>query len=297
MSVLEACLFLGRAILDELPLWQRQRMDVPGSCPVESMVVVTENQTLTVGEADESFTMMSAVKPLLLLRILELYGPDRVAEWTDCKASDHPYYSLRQLELDGGRPRNPMINSGAMLLASKLPGDSPSAQCEAFCDWLRQIVPSAMFDLDQECLAEVLRPGSDTANMDLARALQTAGAIEDADRTYEVYFRVCCIKASARQMAQLAWHLAKNATSHAVSAVLEAMRVAGLYEASEEWFEQTGLYAKSAVSGMMMAVVPGKMGLSACSPWLDHGGNPIVPQVAFMELARRNITGDDNGSP
>jgi glutaminase len=227
---------------------------------------------------DGTFTLMSAVKPFLLLRALEARGPEFIWQRIGQQASTMPYYSLRQLLLDQGRPRNSMINSGAMVLASLLTGPDP---LPAFQGWLRQGLPDAKFEVDTEALSDVLLPGADPTNLALAKELQKAGALADAEQTYEVYFSLCCIKASARQVARLAQHYL-GPTGHPLRAqVLQAMATAGLYQASEAWMTQTASPAKSAVSGMMFAMLPRGTAIAACSPWLDPSGNPILPMAAI----------------
>lgn len=63
---------------------------------------------------------MSAIKPFSLLYLLEQFGAETVFQWVGVEPSDAPFNSLEQLIADHGRPRNPMINSGAITLASTL---------------------------------------------------------------------------------------------------------------------------------------------------------------------------------
>jgi glutaminase len=69
--------------------------------------------------------------------------------------------------------------------------------------------------------------------------------------------------------------------------VLAAMVTAGLYENSGEWLYDTGLPGKSGVSGGIVAVAPGKAGLSTFAPPLDEAGNSVRGQLATRYLAER----------
>ena len=54
-----------------------------------------------------------------------------------------------------------------------------------------------------------------------------------------------------------------------------------------EWLYDTGLPGKSGVSGGIVAVAPGKGGLSAFAPPLDAAGNSVRGQLAARFLAER----------
>ncbi len=262
-------------------------MDAPGACQEAAIFGVFHGKAAGAGAVQTRLTLMSAVKPFLLLRILEWYGPERVAGWVDDEPSGLPYYSLEQLRLDGGKPRNAMINSGAMLLAAKLPGENPREQEELFVEWLGALAPGAALALDRECFAAVMEVDTDPVNRALAESLEHAGHLPSAAAAYEIYFRTCCLAGTIQDVAWLGEALAAGGSPHRAR-VLGTMSRCGLYEASEEWFMATGLPAKSGVSGVMFGVWPDAGCVAVCSPWLDSGGNPILPQAVLTELAQEH---------
>jgi glutaminase len=279
LSALGTLFRRGVTALESFPPWELREMDSPGVCPAPGACISLGDRNLSIGEVDEAFTLMSAVKPFLLLYQLQQHGIDTVFQWVGRKASTLPYYSLKQLDQDHGMPRNAMLNSGAMLLAAKLPGDNPRDQCARFQQWLRELVPGAIFDQDLDCLGDLLQPGSDPTNLQIAERLQRVGSIADAAAAYEVYFRVCCIKSSVKETAKLARHLAFHPQDQALAEVLHQMEIAGLYEASADWWSRHPYPSKSGVSGIMFAVQPSHGAAAVGSAWLDSGGNPILGQV------------------
>ncbi|MEL6273202.1 MAG: glutaminase, partial [Chloroflexota bacterium] len=67
--------------------------------------------------------------------------------------------------------------------------------------------------------------------------------------------------------------------------VLSVMNSSGMYDSSGEWGYKVGLPAKSGVSGGIMAVVPGRMGIATFSPVLGEVGHSIRGVMAFESLS------------
>ena len=72
--------------------------------------VATAAAVVEAGDAGVRFTLMSGIKPFLLLHLLEQMGHDAVFASVGKRPSDAPFYCTDQLAADGLRPRNPMIN-------------------------------------------------------------------------------------------------------------------------------------------------------------------------------------------
>ena len=72
-----------------------------------------------------------------------------------------------------------------------------------------------------------------------------------------------------------------------VQDILAVMYTCGMYDFAGEWGYRVGLPAKSGVSGGILAVVPGRMGVAVFSPRLDLKGNSVRGVRVFQELSER----------
>jgi glutaminase len=238
----------------------------------------------TLGDAACEFPLMSVVKPFLLLYLLERCGAERVFEWVGVEPSDAPFNSLEQLKADRGRPRNPMINSGAIVLADKLPGRTAIDRCQQFGEWLNHRAGCELW-LDAAMLASV-RSTSSEPNRSIAQVLLQAGCVQDLDVALDAYEQSCCLSGRVADLARLGLLLAEDNlwVQPPHRCIVNAlMLTCGLYEASGAVAVRVGLPMKSGVSGALLAIVPGQGVIACYSPALDRMGNSVVG-LAFVEM-------------
>jgi glutaminase len=250
-------------------------------------ILTIEGHCYSAGDITLSFPLMSVVKPFVLLFLLEQFGAKTVFSRVGCLPSDQPFNSLAQLQADGGWPRNPMLNSGAIALASLLPGANAAERCENFRQWLNQHSDSHLV-LDQAMLSSV-RSVPNQRNQAIATLLAESGYLDDVEMALDTYNHVCCLGGTVSSLALLGKLLAHNYNQLSPQnrcTVNALMMSCGLYQASSRWAVEVGIPTKSGVSGAMVAVVPSQGAIACYSPVLDESGNSKAGLWLLQQLAQ-----------
>ncbi|MBD2529257.1 glutaminase A [Nostoc flagelliforme FACHB-838] len=246
-------------------------------------------KTISFGDTACVFPLMSVIKTFSLLYLLEHFGAETVFGWVGVEPSDAPFNSLEQLVSDRGHPRNPMINSGAIALADKLPGKDASQRTFLFCQWLNQLA-GCQLKLDEVMLASV-RLTRSTANEAIANYLAETSHLGNLETALDTYEQICCICGQVEHLALLGKLLAFDngcVSSQNRRIVNAVMLTCGLYEASARFAVRVGLPMKSGIGGGLIAIVPGEGAIACYSPALDTVGNPVAG-LAFVEALSQKL--------
>jgi glutaminase len=224
---------------------------------------------LSAGDTELTFPLMSVVKPFLLLYLLENLGEQQVFALVNRQATSQPFNSIPD-----GKPHNPMLNAGAIAIASLL--DS----CEALQNWLNQ-QSGAQLTLDSAMLASV-RSMPNRRNLEIATQLQSLGIITNPDQALAIYEEICCLRANIHDLAKIG-NLLTQQSPH-ISIVLEIMTDCGMYEASDDFADMIGLPSKSSISGALLSIVPHQIAIACYSPALDAIGNSVAGVFLLKKL-------------
>src|SRR5690606_26390681 len=111
----------------------------------------------------------------------------------------------------------------------------------------------------------------------------------------ELYLSICSLEVSCSGLAQMALFYAHPAAlaqaagipAGVVRTVNTFLVTCGMYNASGEFAIRVGIPAKSGVSGAIMALVPGSMGIGVIGPALDERGNSVGGIELLACLSRR----------
>ncbi|HEY5981593.1 MAG TPA: glutaminase A [Microlunatus sp.] len=257
-------------------------------------VMSVEGHQYGYGAVDVPFTIQSISKIFAYALALETRGFDAVDALIDVEPSGEAFNEL-SLDSRTHRPRNPMINAGAITASSLLPGVDPEEQLAGLLDYLGSFVDHPL-EIDERVYASEAATGH--RNRAIAHLLRGVDVLTgDPMAAVDVYFRQCSIQVTTRDLALLAATLANGGVqprtgrllvSRAVlRRVLSVMASCGMYDGAGHWMTEVGLPAKSGVSGGILAVLPRQFGVASFAPPLNEHGNSVRGVAAFRSLSHR----------
>lgn len=258
------------------------------------VVVTSDGQRYSAGDVDVPFSIQSVSKAFAYSLAVDLHGSAAVEKRVDVEPSGEAFNSI-SLDAETGRPRNPMINAGAIAITGMLPEDADGTRFPFLLDAFTRFAGREL-EMDEE----IYRSESATGhrNRAIAHLLRGADVIGvDVDGIVEDYFRQCSVLVTASDLATMAATLAAGGVqpvtgerivgAEAVERALSVMSTCGMYDYSGTWMYEVGVPAKSGVGGGVIGVLPGQLAIAAYSPLLDVKGNSVRGVAAIRELSHR----------
>ncbi|MGR4866619.1 glutaminase [Caulobacter sp. LARHSG274] len=255
-------------------------------------VRTVEGEEAVIGDADEGFSVQSITKIFSLGLALNRFG-DEVWTRVGKEPSGTPFNHLSQLEAEGGTPRNPFINAGAMAITDLLLDSvrDPAALVRGFASFLT----GEAVEIDEAVAASEL--ANAWQNRAIAHLMRGQGTINhDPEAVVAAYCRQCALTMSCRQLARAMLPLAAGGFSPLVEETIFPERLTrrlnallltcGIYDSVGSFAYRVGLPAKSGVGGGIVAVVPGKATIAVWSPELDRFGTSVVGTVALERFSQ-----------
>ncbi|MBR1474274.1 MAG: glutaminase [Muribaculaceae bacterium] len=236
-----------------------------------------------LGDANVPFSLQSISKVFALTMALSLAGDD-LWQRMGKEPSGTAFNSLIQLELEHGKPRNPFINAGAIVMADLLVERLSNPE-QAFINLARDLSGQPSIDYNFEVARS--EHGVAYLNTAIANLLKYHGNIVgDIDRVLRFYFMMCSIEMSCEQLAHafLAFanhrepfdHAGFRLTASQVKRMNAIMQTCGFYDEAGEFSYLVGLPGKSGVGGGIAAVFPGQYSVAVWSPRLNAKGNSVM---------------------
>jgi glutaminase len=257
-------------------------------------VIEADGDVHIAGDADMPFSIQSVSKVFTLTMALKKHGNElwrRVGR----EPSGSAFNSIIQLESEGGIPRNPFINAGAIVVSDVvLDGAEPRAAIGDVLRFVRMLAGDEDIEIDNEVANSEAATGF--RNVALANYMKSFGNMDPyVDGALKVYFHQCALSLSCRQLAMAGRYLMFDGrhpdSGEQIVTPLLARRInalmlmCGHYDGSGEFAFRVGIPGKSGVGGGILAIVPGKASIAVWSPGLNDRGNSKLGTRALEGLA------------
>ncbi|MDO4511304.1 MAG: glutaminase [Bacteroidales bacterium] len=247
-----------------------------------------DGKHFSLGACESKFSIQSISKVFSLAIALSILGKDlwqRIGK----EPSGTAFNSLVQLEYENGKPRNPFINAGAIVLADVLLTHLENPE-EFFINFVRTLAGNPAIDYSTEVATS--EQGCCYLNASIAYLLKHHGNLEnDVERVLHFYCLMCSVEMSCKDLAQAFKafarssepfsHAGVNLTISRVKRINAIMQTCGFYDEAGEFSFLVGLPGKSGVGGGIVAVCPSKYAIAVWSPRLNGRGNSIMGMKAL----------------
>lgn len=254
-------------------------------------VALPTGQTFASGDAQLRFSIQSISKVFTLAMALGRVG-DELWLRVGREPSGLAFNSILQLEQEGGRPRNPFVNAGAIVVTDAiLAANEPRELLAELLRFIRAVAE----DEDVHINKRVAKSEANNAhqNWALAHMLKAKRNLRnDPARVLGAYFHQCAIEMTCVQLALAGRFLIGPSARAPISAdnirhINAVMMTCGHYDGSGEFAYRVGLPGKSGIGGGILLIVPGRASVAVWSPGLNEQGNSLLGTIAAERLARR----------
>lgn len=239
-----------------------------------------DNHHYTAGDWDEIFSIQSIVKVLSLSLAFKMLGKS-IWRRVGVEPAGTPFNSLVQLEYEEGIPRNPFINSGALVICDILLSEVELPK-EEFIATLRRVANNEQIDYHLPTVESEKSEGY--RNFALVNLIRSFGNIKnDVEEVLDFYFHLCSIRMNCMELCKTFLFLTNEGrstlTGRRIVSKSEAKRInsimmtCGFYDEAGEFAYEVGLPGKSGVGGGIVAVHPNHYAITIWSPKLNPRGN------------------------
>ena len=258
-------------------------------------IVTADNQVLTLGDVNYSFSIQSISKVFTLALALEELGPDKVFQRIGSEPTGRPFNSVPAVVDMPTHTGNPLVNAGAIATMSLISGKDANEKWNKILAFYSKAAGERLTLIEEVYKSEAAtNAGNKALSMLLAKYERIYA---DPFESVDIYTKQCSVGVNASQLARMGATLANNGINPAtreqvikrehVPYLLATMTMAGLYDSSGYWAWHVGLPAKSGVGGGIVAIVPGKGAIAVFAPPLDEAGNSVKAQKVIEYVANK----------
>ncbi len=248
----------------------------------------------SAGDHERPFALQSLSKVFTYSLALQDLGRERVLERVGVAPSGEAFNAI-EFDERHHRPFNPMVNAGALVAAELVHGGDRETRFARILETMRRFAGNPDLQVDEPTLEAELA-GADH-NRAIAYLMHSRGMLHgEVEDALWTYLAACSVAVTSADLGAMAATLAVGGVnahgervldSDRVRDVLSVMYTCGMYDFAGEWAFEVGVPAKSGVSGGVLAVIPGKIGIAVFSPGLDEYGNSIRGTGVCRDVSER----------
>jgi glutaminase len=246
-----------------------------------------------IGDSNDKFSIQSISKALSLAFAFTFLG-EKIWERVGVEPSGNPFNSLVQLEYEKGKPRNPFINAGAIVIADILISNLQNPKKD-FLEFVRTLSGNSTIDYNPKVALSEKNTGF--RNAALANFLKSFGNIEnEVEDVLDFYFHQCAIEMTCKELAHAFYCFANEGKTREGISILTpsqakrlnaVMQTCGFYDESGEFTYKVGLPGKSGIGGGIVALLPNHFTVATWSPKLNKKGNSELGMHALELLTTK----------
>jgi len=271
------------------------------------VVVRVDGKVFEAGDARTSMVPTEVAAPFTAALVAEQRGADVLSSTAGALAGTAPLPPARNTADWGKAPGHALTPEGALAMLGLL---QPQGNAEG--KWRALLDNLSGFSGQEISLDErVYQSAASTAERVIAKARDLAEDGRLADQpgtTADLYVKQGAVALTTRDLAIMAATLAnegvnpvtqKRVVSQPVAKSIQTLLIESGWRGAKKaaWLSDAGVGAMAGNSGVIIMVVPGRLGIAVYSPPLDAAGNSVRAQRALRYLVQTLFIGPDPTAP
>ena len=246
-------------------------------------IYTVDGQMFNIGDYNHEFPIESCSKIFTLALALDEFGIPFVQKKIGENKSNEAFNSICSVDRITNHTINSFDNGGAMATTSLLYEKDKRKFAKNIIDNISEFAGRKLYVSNKIYKSELLHSEH---NLAIAYLLKSYGKFYgDVETCVDIYTQQCSVMVNSTDIAIMAATLAngginpktnsKLISKKNVKYILDHMELNGLYNETDDWMKKYGMHAKSGVGGVLLCVIPGKMGIGIISPPLNKYGNSV----------------------
>jgi glutaminase len=246
-------------------------------------IYTVDGEIYNYGDYKHKFALESCSKVFTLALALEKYGTAHLKKMIGEKKSSGSFNSICSADRIKNHTINSFDNGGAIATTSLLYQPYKKEFTDLIIDNMSDFACKKLSVNNKVYNSEI---SNSEHNLAIAHLLKSYNKFYgDIDTCIDIYVKQCSVMVTTEDVALMAATFANAGINpkskkrlvkpENVKYILKHMALNGIYNDNYGWLKNSGVYIKSGVSGLILLVIPGVMGVGIASPPLNKFGNSV----------------------